>query len=63
MKQTWSPEAFAQRVSAGIYHDDAAGAAAAFYGQEEAYKKAVWSCLDATDKKAIAAHKQEGVTA
>ena len=58
-----SPEAFAQRVSAGIYHDDAAGAAAAFYGQEEAYKKAVWSCLDAADKKAIAAHKQKGVTA
>lgn len=57
-----TPTAFAVRLSAGIKNDDAGGAAAAFYGQEEAYKKAVWKLLSAADKKAITAHK-EGATA
>ena len=52
---------YAGRLSQGIANDDAAGAAAAFYGQPEAYKKAVWACLSKGDKSAIAAHKPEEV--
>lgn len=55
-----SPSAYAGRLSSGIANDDAAGAASAFYGQSESYKKSVWACLSAADKKAIAAHKTEG---
>jgi hypothetical protein len=60
-----TPAAFATRLSIGIKGGDAEGAAAAFYGQAEAaYKKATWACLNAADKKAIAAHKAtEGATA
>jgi ERF superfamily len=58
-----APSAFAGRLASGIAAGDAAGAALAFYGQEETYKKAVWTCLSAADKKAIAAHKTEGATA
>jgi hypothetical protein len=54
-----TPAAFAGRLSAGIQNDDACGAAAAFYGQTEEYKRAVWALLNAADKKAITAHKQE----
>ena len=58
-----APTAFAGRLSAGINDGDAAGAALAFYGQDEAYKTAVWACLSAADKKSITAHKTEGVAA
>lgn len=54
-----SPQAFARRLGVGIATGDAAGAAAAFYGQEEAYKKAVWALMSAADKKVIADHKAE----
>lgn len=54
-----SPAAYAGRLSAGIANQDTSGAAAAFYAQPEAYKKAVWACLSAEDKKEIAAHKDE----
>ena len=57
------PAAYAGRLSEGIMNGDAAGAALAFYGQAEAYKKEVWKCLSAADKKAIAAHKPEEVEA
>ena len=58
-----APAAFAGRLAAGIAAGDAAGAALAFYGQAEDYKKAVWPCLSAPDKKAITAHKTEGAEA
>lgn len=52
-----SPQAYAGRLATGISNGDAEGAASAFYGQDEAFKKAVWACLSAADKKAITAHK------
>lgn len=58
-----TPSAFAGRLSAGINGGDAAGAATAFYGQPEEYKKAVWPWLSKADKQAIADHKPEGATA
>lgn len=53
-----SPQSFARRLSSGIASGDAAGAAAAFYSQDDAYKQAVWKSLNAADKKAITEHKE-----
>lgn len=56
-EQDNTPASFARRLCEGVKNGDAAGAAAAFYGQTEAYKKAVWALIPAPDKAAIAEHK------